>query len=116
MAISNRTKKKRGFSSLKSHSTILNFLEKEDTKFLNLFITHLKEKHNLNAGQIIDLITKKQEILIPATIFDSKKISPLESITKFLKENEELSYHKIALLLNRNDRTIWTVYSRSKLK
>jgi hypothetical protein len=33
-----------------------------------------------------------------------------------LKEEKEMTYHKIAEALNRDDRTIWTVYNRAKKK
>src|SRR3989338_1454055 len=38
-------------------------------------------------------------------------LSPLESIVKYLKECLNFSFHKIASLLNRDDRTIYTTYS-----
>ena len=53
---------------------------------------------------------------IPLSVFDNKELSSLETICKYLKENQNLSYHEIAVLLNRNDRTIWTTYNNSKKK
>ncbi len=63
---------------------------------------------------------KKRKIIvddlsIPASIF-TDKIGGLEALVKYLKENLELTYHEIALLLNRNDRTIWTAYNKSQIK
>jgi len=52
---------------------------------------------------------------IPTTIF-SEKLGALESITKYLKENLGFAYSEIAELLNRNERTIWTSYSRAIIK
>jgi len=37
-------------------------------------------------------------------------------MVEYLKEHEALSFHQIAALTNRDDRTIWTVYSRAKKK
>lgn len=54
--------------------------------------------------------------LIPASILAERKYSVLESIVVFLKEEKELTLHKIAELLHRDDRTIWTVYNRAKKK
>jgi len=59
---------------------------------------------------------KKKDYAIPASIFKNRKLSVLENITKYLKENKKLTYHNIAELLNRNDRTIWTVYNRAQTK
>lgn len=53
---------------------------------------------------------------IPVSILKNRKLSVLENIVSYFKDNFGLTYHKIALLLNRNDRTIWTVYQRAKKK
>lgn len=55
-------------------------------------------------------------IHIPLLIFKNRMLGVQEAIVKYLKENIGLNYHKIAVLLNRDDRTIWTVYSRVKKK
>jgi len=61
---------------------------------------------------------KAEEALywIPISIFKERKLSILELVSEFLKEQYHLSYHEIAVLLKRNDRTIWTVYQRAKKK
>ncbi|MCX6751026.1 MAG: hypothetical protein NTZ83_06210, partial [Candidatus Pacearchaeota archaeon] len=51
-------------------------------------------------------------ITIPATIF-SKELGALEALSKYMKENLGMSYHKIAELLNRDQRTIWTAYNKA---
>jgi len=53
---------------------------------------------------------------IPVSILQDRKLSVLENIVSYLKDTFGLAYHKIALLLNRDDRTIWTVYQRAKKK
>jgi hypothetical protein len=53
---------------------------------------------------------------IPTSIFLDRSISVLEAISKYLKEEKNLTYHQIAVLLNRDDRTIWTCYNRAKGK
>lgn len=58
----------------------------------------------------------EKEVFIPSYIFKDRTVSVLEAIVEYLKENQGLSFHQIAVLLNRNDRTIWTVYSRVKRK
>jgi DNA-binding CsgD family transcriptional regulator len=60
--------------------------------------------------------TGKEKFLVPSSIFKDKAFGPLEVLTRYLKEELELSYHEIAALLNRNDRTIWTTYNRAKKK
>lgn len=96
---------------------------KEDKSFqiLKLAIDDLKDKYKLTSSEIISLIEQKpisKEILIPVSIFEAEDLSALEAICKYLKEELELSYSRIALLLNRDSRTIWTTYTNAikKLK
>ncbi|MBI2133952.1 hypothetical protein HYU11_04690 [Candidatus Woesearchaeota archaeon] len=52
----------------------------------------------------------------PVSIFFNEKLSALETITKFLKEEKNLKYSSIAKILNRNERTIWCTYAKAKTK
>jgi len=66
-------------------------------------------------------ITVKEEkldkiVTIPSTIFRNRELAPLESISAYLKNEIGMSFHEIAVLLNRDDRTIWTCYNRAKKK
>lgn len=53
---------------------------------------------------------------VPSYIFLDRDLAPLESVAEYLKEEKGLSYHEIAVLTGRNDRTIWTTYNRAKKK
>ncbi len=59
---------------------------------------------------------KIDSILIPNFIFQDRTLSVLEVIVEYLKEEKNMSFHEIALALKRDDRTIWTVYSRARKK
>ena len=61
-------------------------------------------------------MVKKPNIPIPSKIFTDRSLSVLEAIVKYLKEKKGMTYHEIAVLLNRDDRTIWTVYQRARKK
>ena len=63
-------------------------------------------------AQIVD----KGFIEIPTFLFKDRKVAVLEALVEYLKDHKGLTYHEIALLLNRDDRTIWTVYHRAKKK
>ncbi|MBI4154486.1 hypothetical protein HY498_00155 [Candidatus Woesearchaeota archaeon] len=52
---------------------------------------------------------------VPVSILDSN-LSSLEALVFYLKNKFSLSFHEIAVLLKRNDRTVWTVYQRAKNK
>ena len=62
------------------------------------------------------LILENVKFWIPVSIFSDSKLSALETLVSHLKEKLNFSYHEIAVLLSRNDRTIWTVYSRARKK
>lgn len=53
---------------------------------------------------------------IPSSIFLDRRLSALESLVMFLKDEYQFTYAQIARLINRDDRTIWTVYQRAKKK
>ncbi len=55
-------------------------------------------------------------IKVPAYLFRDRRVAVLEALVEYLKDVKGLSYHEIAVLLNRDDRTIWTVYDRAKKK
>ncbi|MFC1754021.1 hypothetical protein ACFL96_11635 [Thermoproteota archaeon] len=55
-------------------------------------------------------------IPLPSMIFKDRAVSVLEAIVEYMKDNLDLTFHDIAKLLNRDDRTVWTVYSRAKKK
>ena len=54
--------------------------------------------------------------VMPAILFAERRLSVLETVAYYLKDTLHLSLHEIAVLLNRDDRTIWTVISRAQKK
>ena len=98
-----------------------NFNIKDDKSFqiLKLAFDNLKEKYKLAPGEILSFIEEKpvsKEIILPISIFETEGLSALEAICKYLKEEFDFSFSKIALLLNRNSRTIWTSYNNAARK
>ncbi len=78
--------------------------------------TTLREAHGLSFEEVLNQLQQpKAEIEIPYTIF-SPETSGLETITKYLKENQELSLKEIARKLNRKYRTVWGAYMASQKK
>ncbi|MBI2557691.1 sigma-70 region 4 domain-containing protein [Candidatus Woesearchaeota archaeon] len=59
---------------------------------------------------------KDSRFFIPINALKNRKLSVLESIISYLKENFNLKYSEIAALLNRDERNVWTAYSRYKKK
>lgn len=54
-------------------------------------------------------------IMVPVSVFADRKYSILESLVSHLK-SLELQNHKIALLIKRDDSTVWAVYEKAKRK
>ena len=59
-------------------------------------------------------LAPKSDILIPIHVLTNKKLSVLENITVHLKEERQLKLREIGKLLERSEKTIWTVYNRAK--
>jgi len=76
-------------------------------------IWHIYKKANEKYKE--RFVITKPEYLVPISVF-SNGLSALESVVVYLREKFELSYHEIAILLKRDDRTIWTVYKRAEKK
>ncbi len=61
------------------------------------------------------LTPSESELFIPTGIFVGK-LSVLECIATYLHDDKGFSYKKIAELLKRDARTIWTVHARARRK
>lgn len=114
----------------------LSFFSKKCT-VLESVILYLKDERRLNYHQI-GILTNRDErnireayltaklksdskknpssILIPASIFANRKFSALEAISVYLHDKIGLKFSEIAEILGRDQRTIWTSYSRARKK
>lgn len=100
-------------------------------------VKFLKEGYGFSIQKISDLLNKKKQSVwrayryaslkfeesfevtdfyfpIPIDIFKKTRLSLLESLVVFLKDHYGLSYSQVAILLMRDQRTIWTIYKRAK--
>jgi hypothetical protein len=75
-------------------------------------IEQFSSKHNLSAEQILELIKQQR---VPLTIFN-EKLSPLETIVKYLKEEQKKTLTEISKILNKKISIIWLAYNNSKKK
>jgi hypothetical protein len=74
---------------------------------LESFIDTYKEAH---------LKKDEPEQKVPASIFAHRELGVLEALVKYLKENLGFGYSKIAQLINRDERTVWTAYKDASEK
>lgn len=107
-------KKKENVQKAESFLTKIQREERITVERIKELLHILRAKYNLTAQQLVHVLDDK-EILVPFSIF-TKKLSILEAITKYLKEELRLSFHQIGSLLNRNERNIWHTYSNTKKK
>lgn len=63
-----------------------------------------------------ELKEKREYIDIPSFVFKDRTLSVLEVMVEYLRDNKKMRFHEIAVIINRDDRTVWTVYRRAKLK
>ena len=78
-----------------------------------LAVTYRNAKKKLEAKFAV---TEISPYSIPVSILKDRTLSVLENVVSYLKDTFGLTYHNVAVLLNRDDRTIWTVYQRAKKK
>ncbi len=77
-------------------------------------LEHLHKQFNITSKDILSYLQKPRNE-IPLSIF-TKKLSSLETITKFLRENQQLNFVKIAGLTNRNQKALCRTYHNAKNK
>ena len=104
-----RTRKEKGLREI----DLSDISKDEEVRLLKLLIGIVKKKYNLSSADVLNLT--QEEIMIPCTIF-TKRLSPLETDVKYLKENLELDYTKIGELLGRNKKTIWQAHKNAAKK
>lgn len=69
-----------------------------------------------NAKKKNQILTTAEDFLIPVTIFSERKYSVLESLVNFLKNYQNLTLKEISDLIDKNPKTVWTVYNRFQKK
>lgn len=93
----------------------------------SIVITAVKEVISLLSPEqkavILELLAneKKQKKAadahkMPVSIFSTRKVSGLEAVSKYLKEEAKLDFKQIAKMLNRNEVTIRTSCKRASMK
>lgn len=88
-----------------SLSEIAKFLDRDDRNIWHAY-DNAKKKYPAKFR------IKDVRYLIPVSALADGKQSPLEAVAKYLRETYKLNYHEIALILNRDDRTIWSVVNK----
>jgi len=85
----------------------------QNKRLMKQFIRQLDKEQLI--GLFLKQLQSPSELRIPLSIFN-KRLSSLEVIVKYLKEDKQYSNNKIALLLGRSSQNIWITYNNSKKK
>jgi len=94
----------------------LYYLEQKNFDAIAENLAYLTNKFGIDIDDILIILKEKDKLIsVPLDIFQTK-LSPLESICKYLKDNLAYNFSQIAKLLSRDDRTIWITYENSKKK
>jgi len=89
---------------------------KKEEKLANVVFQLIKDIPNKDKNKVIQqVLSIEKGELIPISIFNSK-LSGLEAITIYLKDERKQSVKQISKLLNRKTSTIYTTYQNAKLK
>lgn len=80
---------------------------------LKTIANSMKLEYGLLPRQILGV--QKEAIFVPLSIFANRKLGCLESLVKYLHEND-MKFSKIAKLLKRDTRTIWSSYNAALRK
>ncbi len=92
-------------------SKFKDFSKEDKINLLQILINDIKKIYGIRGHSIED-----NELMIPIGIFGNDKLSSLESIVKYSKEELQLKFSKIAKMLNRSIKTVWTTYKNASRK
>ena len=85
-------------------------MQKESTRNYSRNRETLPKKRKSKLGRL------PNKLYLDFSIFRITKLTIFESLIKYLKEDKKFTYHKIGLILGRDERNIWTVYNRARRK
>lgn len=90
--------------------------QEETNPIEELIINYIAKKYNITPEDLEELKNKKAEGGIPINIIADKKLSNLEAITKYMRENQKKTYKEISQLLHRATSTLAVTYKKAKTK
>ena len=104
-------KESKGFT----HHQIAALINRDDRTIWTVYHrVGLKRKSHIHVEAPVAGVS--DALFFPSTVFHDRTLKVLEVVVEYLKEQKHLTYHQIAVLINRDDRTVWTVYKRAEKK
>ena len=98
----------------KKYLDVEDFPNLENIKELKELFTIIRERYHLDNSELLNKLEEK-DIVIPVSVF-SKKLSSLETVTKYLKENLGLKNKETAKITKRSVKTIYQAYNSAREK
>lgn len=80
---------------------------------VRFLLLRLQEETTLDKEQIVRLL---DEDAVNVSVFQERSLGILEALVRHLKEEKGYPFRRIAKLLNRDSRTIWSAYEKAKGK
>ena len=85
--------------------------EKFILNVVNEMVGRLRQKYSYSNQEVLNLL-QEEELMVPVEVFSSG-LAPAEALTKFLKEECDVNFHEISILINRNEKSVWQNYQRA---
>jgi hypothetical protein len=76
----------------------------------------IERRYRMTPRQVVEYLAAPQQIAVPLALFANRKLGVMETIVKYLREEENLQWKEIAKLLNRDNRVVWTTYQKAQRK
>jgi len=90
--------------------------EQKEIEDIRKRVNQLCARQGIEDADVLYLVRKSRDYsYVPAEIF-SQRLSPLEALTVFLRDNMGLGLSEIARRLSRDQRTVWTTYRNAMSK
>ena len=101
------------FAKNKAVIKIVETIKNEKESVLIEVLELIKTQFNISSDDLAKLLMSN-EILVPIKIFAERKLSLLQSLVKYLKENKNHTNKNISDLLIKDNRSIWSAYEKAK--
>jgi hypothetical protein len=88
-------------------------LEKNDIKSLIQIINKFQLKYNIGKEELFGMLEEKETV--PVSVFN-RKLSPLETVSKYLYENRGMTITQISETLGKQPSSTWVAIRNAKKK
>jgi DNA-binding NarL/FixJ family response regulator len=95
---------------------LTDLIKTEKNKVILNILDNLKSEFNVTSRDIILILESHDRSAVPIEIFAERKLSALQALAKYLRENLDYSNKQISSALKKDSRSIWSAYEQSKTR